>query len=75
MQAPAAVEEDRLTFRVFVFDERSSAQLVADRGALDATTLRLQEHVAPLVAGHIWQHDAPCFAVQVRPHAHTLDGW
>jgi hypothetical protein len=39
--------------------------LVADRGMLEAHAFRLQQHVSPLVAGHIWQHDAPHFAAQV----------
>lgn len=61
--APSLPSQDRLTFRVFVHDGGS---LVADRGMLEAHALRLQQHVSPLVAGHIWQHDAPHFAAQVR---------
>jgi hypothetical protein len=60
--APPLPSQDRLTFRVFV---HYGGSLVADRGMLEAHAFRLQQHVSPLVAGHIWQHDAPHFAAQV----------
>jgi len=58
----ASVEEDRLSFKVFVFD-KGSAQLIGDRNTLEAHALQLQQHVSTFVAGHIWQHDSLRFAV------------
>jgi hypothetical protein len=62
--ARCSVQEDCLSFSVFVYDG-NSAQLLADSSALEVHALRFQQHVSPLVAGHIWQHDSLRFALQV----------
>ncbi len=66
MEGVREVLEDRLTFRLFLYD---GAQLIAERSFLEAHALRMQEHVAALVAGHIWQHDALIFTARHAPDA------
>ena len=59
-----AMQEDRAWFRVFAYEQGSSARLICDGVTLEALALRLQQHVAPQVEGHIWQHDSLRFALQ-----------
>ena len=59
-----AMQEDRVWFRIFAYEQGSSARLVCDGVTLEALALRLQQHVAPQVEGHIWQHDSLRFALQ-----------